>query len=216
MKNRSALKLLLLFSLTTAVVAFQNCGGSPGGGATTSAPQILMRGLIITPAVANLSAYQSQKIIVTGGYAPYTFVMAQGPGSVDYNTGVYSATALSGTAIINIMDATGQQGTATFNVTGSSTGTTTPTTFATTTNCSIMMTEPNTAYQDTSATGIGATMGYESIADPSSCASWCGQQNAGYCEWSPNEGTPVCVAWAVGAAVTQYSSSWATYSGACQ
>jgi hypothetical protein len=187
-------------------------------------PQSVSTPLVVQPQSANIQAFASQPFIVSGGIPPYTFLLTSGGGQVGFNSGLYSAPGAATTATISVSDARGSSTTITILVAGGGTASTGSTTTAT--NCSTILSYPSVAYFDSSysdpnyANSPSKGLVYattSNIADPNSCATWCGSRGSGYCEWSPGSGTePLCISWPQGTSLTQYSTPWATYAGACQ
>lgn len=209
---RKLLQLTAATVLATACTSGINAGGPSSNISANYAPTTLF----VSPQGANLGAYQTQQFTAQGGIPPYHFQITDGTGSIDYNTGLYQATAYSGSAAITVSDSTGLVAQATVSVTGNTPiPTPTPTTTSVQSNCSEIMSYPYWGLKDTSASGIGDVFADAIISTPSACASWCGAVDAGYCEWAPNGGNTICLAWQFGTPMTEYQSSDPVYSGAC-
>jgi len=71
--------------------------------------------LVMTPVSKTLAVNNSFTFVGSGGQSPYTYSVQSGSGSVVAATGVYTAGALAGSAVVRVTDAIGQ--TATSNVT---------------------------------------------------------------------------------------------------
>lgn len=74
--------------------------------------------LQISPANQSLSLSAMQTFTSTGGVSPFVFCLVSGSGSVDDNSGVYTASAAPGSASVRVSDAKGNTSTATINVYG--------------------------------------------------------------------------------------------------
>ena len=75
--------------------------------------------LKVSPAQITIVKSSSVTFAASGGNPPYTFEMVSGSGSIDPDTGYYTAPDSAGTEIVIAVDATGQSGTATVSVVAS-------------------------------------------------------------------------------------------------
>ncbi len=74
--------------------------------------------LQISPASQSLSLNQTQMFTSTGGVSPFTFSLVSGAGTVDANSGLYTAPASPGSATIRVTDSRGNSSNASVNIYG--------------------------------------------------------------------------------------------------
>ena len=65
------------------------------------------KGLSISPPATAVATSGTFAFTATGGVGPYTYTLLSGGGSVDPVTGLYTAPAAAGTAVIQVTDKTG-------------------------------------------------------------------------------------------------------------
>ncbi|HYW84040.1 MAG TPA: hypothetical protein VFB30_12325, partial [Spirochaetia bacterium] len=96
-------RLISLFLLTTAIlfgcVPYQLKAVLDGPQGT---------GLSISPSATVLATSSTFTFAASGGVGPYAYTLVSGGGSVDPVTGLYTASATAGTAVIQVMDKTGK------------------------------------------------------------------------------------------------------------
>lgn len=77
-------------------------------GNTSDATVSVFAGLGLTPNPATVSVNSSTTFSVAGGAPPYNFSLVSGVGSINPSTGIYSAPATTGSAVVRVTDALGQ------------------------------------------------------------------------------------------------------------
>lgn len=75
--------------------------------------------LVLSPANATVGTSSTFQFSSGGGVAPYTYALVSGVGSIDASTGVYTAPASSGVAVVKVTDSNANVATANINVTAS-------------------------------------------------------------------------------------------------
>jgi hypothetical protein len=78
-----------------------------GFGNTSSAAVTVSGGLALSPSAKTLAVNNVTTFVASGGVSAYVYSVASGGGSIDASTGVYTAPAASGTAIVRVTDALG-------------------------------------------------------------------------------------------------------------
>lgn len=73
-------------------------------GNTADANATVVNPLLIAPATFTMAVNNTRTFVASGGQAPYTFSVQTGGGSVDPSTGLYTAPATSGTAVVRVTD----------------------------------------------------------------------------------------------------------------
>ncbi len=73
-------------------------------GNTANASATVVSPLVIAPATFTLAVNNTRTFVASGGQAPYTFSVQTGGGSVDPATGLYTAPATSGNAVVRVTD----------------------------------------------------------------------------------------------------------------
>lgn len=215
--------VLLVLALGAVMGA---CGSKDltGGGTPTVNLDTAVMPLQVQQASVTIGSFQTYQITPTGGVAPYHYHVQAGGGYVDYSQGLFQAPGTSCTCVVNVSDSSGLSTQVSISVIGSAvtSPSPTPSPTANVTNCSAMLSGVNVAAVDTSSTGVGNAIGATNVNDPSSCASWCGMQRAGYCLWSPSSSgsagstaNPICIAWPAGITINIYKTTWNDYSGNC-
>jgi hypothetical protein len=107
-RARARLLLVLVFSaLASACVPYELKAilDGPKGSA-----------LSITPSVIIVPGTQTVSFAGSGGVEPYTYTLVSGLGSIDSVTGVYTAPAPAGTAVVSVTDKTGRSVNATITI----------------------------------------------------------------------------------------------------
>jgi hypothetical protein len=107
---RSRSVLQSLFLILALLAALGACNNSSFFAALGNKAQ-----LIISPAMASVPANGSVTFSASGGIPPYAYSVTSGPGSIDASSGVYTATATAGTAIIQVKDSQGSTAKAVVN-----------------------------------------------------------------------------------------------------
>lgn len=111
MKSRRALQVfLLVFGILAALGACNNSAFYTALGNKIEVPK-----LVISPATATVPANGSTTFSASGGVPPYAFSITSGPGSIVATTGVYTAPAAPGVAIVQVKDKQGTTATAVVN-----------------------------------------------------------------------------------------------------
>lgn len=85
-------------------------------GNTSDANVNVFIGLGISPNPANVSINQTVTFSSAGGSSPYTYSLVSGVGAVDPNTGVYTAPAGTGSAVVRVTDSLSNTADANVNV----------------------------------------------------------------------------------------------------
>ncbi len=117
-------RLLFIVTLTlfTAVI-FQNCAvpnqstlsgsvTSSSSSSSNTSSSALSANLLTSPVYAN----GSTQILATGGVTPYQYGVVSGGGTINVNTGVYTAASSTGSVTVMVTDSAGTQASITFSV----------------------------------------------------------------------------------------------------
>lgn len=213
--NKAIVLISAIFWLTGCKPGMGDMG-TPSYSSGTFNSALLPR-LQAQPETASLKGSQFLQVSANGGIDPYHYTIQSGAGQVGYTTGQFQSANVTGTVVILVSDSSGQSTTIDISIT--STGSTSVATNVTS-NCNGIGNYPSVALMDTSPTGLAYALGEAPEPNPSACAAWCGELDAGYCMYSPDGAagsgaTPVCVAWPPNASLTSYTSGWVTYAGAC-
>jgi alpha-tubulin suppressor-like RCC1 family protein len=86
-------------------------------GQTAFSNILVTNNLSLSPANANMEVNDTYTFVASGGTAPYIYSVASGGGSIDNATGVYTAPAASGNAVIQVTDAVGATATSNMLIT---------------------------------------------------------------------------------------------------
>jgi hypothetical protein len=106
-KYRNISSALALIGITFGLSA---CGGGGSSGSNPLTPP-----LTLSPSSVNLDANTATPFIASGGRPPYVFSVSSGAGTVS-NSGVFSASDTSGTAVVIVNDAIGSAARSTVTV----------------------------------------------------------------------------------------------------
>lgn len=96
---------------TIVCAALAACGGGSGGGS-----EPLASPLTISPSSATVNAGASQAFSATGGFAPYRFSIPTGSGSINADTGQYTAPNIASTVVVRVTDSRGSTADSTVTV----------------------------------------------------------------------------------------------------
>lgn len=87
-------------------------GSSGSSGSSTPAPVSSVVPLTLSPATTTIAVNATQVFVAAGGSGIYTYSVLIGGGSIGASTGVYTAPASVGSAIVQVADSEGQTATA--------------------------------------------------------------------------------------------------------
>ncbi len=93
-------------AICLSLTLFVSCKGVSDGNAP-SLGSVIGSSVAISPETATMVVSTTKSYSASGGTSPYTYSILSGPGSIDSATGVYTAAATSGSAIIRVTDSIG-------------------------------------------------------------------------------------------------------------
>lgn len=103
MMGRIVVRLLKVYLLLLLSFAIYSCGKTDG-----FAPSLELSGsVVITPNAITLAVNNTTTFTASGGSGSYSYSIASGSGTILSTTGNYSAPALSGTAVVRVVDGRG-------------------------------------------------------------------------------------------------------------
>lgn len=104
MTGRIVVRLLKVYLLLLLSLAIYSCSGKTDG----YAPSVELSGnVVITPNAITLAVNNTTVFAASGGSGSYSYSIASGSGTILSTTGNYTAPALSGTAVVRVVDGRG-------------------------------------------------------------------------------------------------------------
>lgn len=100
----------MLFLIIFTLLIY-SCGKTEGNAPSSSLapdPVAPPEALVIDPITIQISVNNTTTFTATGGAAPYSYSVFSGGGSILTTTGVYTAPAIAGSAVVRVTDALGQ------------------------------------------------------------------------------------------------------------
>jgi hypothetical protein len=218
---------LAVACLAMILLSYTNC--TPSGFGSTNPNMVAAQStLAISPTQGSIAVNGALPFTATGGVPPYTYRVSSGSGTINPVGGTFVAPATPEAAWVSVTDSVGASVAASITIGtqvpvssapptggdgGGMTGSTGPS------DCTAMIYDEYVFATDGSAGGFSYATAVSSIGDPSTCATFCNSESAGYCEWIPagtnGFGASTCVAWPAGLAMATTTGVSASYAGSC-
>ena len=97
---------VIFYAMFLSLFFFTACKGVTDGSAPSLSTDVGAM-LVLSPSGSTITVGSTQNFSAAGGISPYSFSILSGPGAIDSVTGVYTASASAGSAIIRVTDSIG-------------------------------------------------------------------------------------------------------------